>query len=541
MKLLFSHFDKLAEAPGGVKKLRELVLQLAVQGKLVPQDPKDEPASVLLEKIQAEKERLIKEGKARNQRPLEPLKAKEIPYEIPSGWEWTKLDLYGIWKAGSTPSRNNAQYYGGPIPWVKSGEVKQGLIKTTEETITELALSKCSLDINPIGSVLIAMYGANIGEIGILEIEATTNQAVCACNSYSNIDKLFLKLLLTAWKSSFISQGAGAAQPNISRVKIVNTVVPLPPLAEQKRIVAKVDSLMTLCDDLEKQQQEKAEKKVLLNKSSLNVLSTSATKQDFHKNWNHIEKNFDLLYSTPKNIDDLKQTILQLAVMGKLVPQYPKDEPASVLLEKIQTEKEQLIEEGKIKRQKPLEPIKESEIPFEVPERWVWCRLGDILYITSGKGLTSKDMQNGNIPVYGGNGVTGYHNKYNLEKRTLVIGRVGFYCGSIHITPDRAWVTDNAFKTIFSEENIDIHFLELLLKTFDLKEKESATAQPVISGRKIYPILLPLPPLAEQKRIFAKVDSLMALCEHLSRNIENKMECSSKLLNAVLNFISIGR
>lgn len=159
----------------------------------------------------------------------------------------------GIWKSGSTPSRSNASFYGGNIPWVKSGEVKQGRINVTEETITQTALDKCSLHINEKGSVLVAMYGANIGEVGILDIEAATNQAVCACRTYTNFDENYLLYLITSLKPYFLSQGAGAAQPHISREKIVATVFPLPPLPEQHHIVARFDQLMALCDTLEQQ------------------------------------------------------------------------------------------------------------------------------------------------------------------------------------------------------------------------------------------------------------------------------------------------
>jgi type I restriction enzyme S subunit len=183
-----------------------------------------------------------------------------------------RLNEYGIWKSGSTPSRTNQSFYGGDIPWVKSGEVKQGRIKETSETITEIALKKCSLHRNPIGSVLIAMYGANIGEVGVLEIEAATNQAVCACKTYSPISNEFLYYLLLSLKSNFISQGAGAAQPNISREKIINTVVPLPPLSEQKRIVKKIEDLFDLSDLLERNIDESSKKQTqILNSFLANI------------------------------------------------------------------------------------------------------------------------------------------------------------------------------------------------------------------------------------------------------------------------------
>jgi type I restriction enzyme S subunit len=247
------NFGKLYSVKENVADLRKAILQLAVMGKLVPQYQNDQPASELLKEIEAEKKRLVKAGKIKAQNPLPEIKSEEVPYELPTGWEWVRLGEIGFWKSGTTPSRANSAYYGGSIPWVKSGEVKQGRISSTEESITEKALNECSLNINPVGAVLIAMYGANIGDVGVLEIDATTNQAVCACTTYSSVDKLFLSNLLRSMKPSFIEQGAGAAQPNISREKIINTIVPLPPPAEQCRIVTKIDQLMALCDELEKQ------------------------------------------------------------------------------------------------------------------------------------------------------------------------------------------------------------------------------------------------------------------------------------------------
>lgn len=240
------HFNDIYTVKENVSELRNAILQLAMQGKLVAQEPNDQPASELIKEIEKEK-------KANKVKLLEPIKSESIPYDLPNGWQWVYLNDFGVWKSGSTPSRTNSAYYGGDIPWAKSGEVKQGLIKKTEETITQKALDECSLGLNPVGSILVAMYGANIGEVGILEVEATTNQAICACQTFSKINNQFLKFLIDSLKGYLISQGAGAAQPNISRVKIINSIVPLPPYNEQERIVEKINQLMALCDDLEKQ------------------------------------------------------------------------------------------------------------------------------------------------------------------------------------------------------------------------------------------------------------------------------------------------
>jgi len=264
-RFLCDNFGKLYTVKENVTELRKSILHLAVMGRLVLQDPNDPPASELLKEIEAEKHRLVKEKKINQPKPLPQIKPEAL-HELPQGWAWVRLGEIGIWKSGTTPSRSNTSYYGGDIPWLKSGEVKQGRIKSTEETITQAALDKCSLHINEKGSVVIAMYGANIGEVGILEIEAATNQAVCACKTYTNFDENYLLFLMTSLKPYFISQGAGAAQPNISREKIVATIFPLPPLSEQHRIVSKINQLMAMCHELEKQINAAAGKKTeLLN------------------------------------------------------------------------------------------------------------------------------------------------------------------------------------------------------------------------------------------------------------------------------------
>jgi len=260
-----NNFNDLYSIKENITELRYAILKLAMQGKLVPQDASEQTTRELLKDIDKEK-------KVNKVKSLEPIKSKSISYKLPKEWEWVYLNDFGVWKSGSTPCRSNSAYYGGDIPWVKSGEVKQGLIKQTKENITQKALDECSIHLNPVGSVVVAMYGANIGEVGILNIDATTNQAICACQTFSKINNKFLKFLIDSLKEYFISQGAGAAQPNISRIKIINSIVPLPPYNEQKRIVEKINQLMALCDDLEKQIENSSSKQTELLSAILSNL-----------------------------------------------------------------------------------------------------------------------------------------------------------------------------------------------------------------------------------------------------------------------------
>ena len=216
--------DNLRET---IKQAKAKVLDLAIHGKLVPQNPNDKPAVELLKRINPKAEIISDNGHYQ---------------KLPDGWCLTILGSIGTWQSGATPSRLRKDYYGGNIPWLKTGDLNDGIITNIPEFITEKALKETSVKLNPTDSILIAMYGATIGKIGILSFPATTNQACCACLDYK-IDKMYIFYFLLSNRINFVSMGGGGAQPNISKEKIVNTTFPLPPLAEQKRIVSKIEEL----------------------------------------------------------------------------------------------------------------------------------------------------------------------------------------------------------------------------------------------------------------------------------------------------------
>ena len=234
----------------------------------------------------------------------------------------------------------------------------------------------------------------------------------------------------------------------------------------------------------------------------------------------------------------LRQQILQDAIEGKLTKdwreQNPDIEPASELLKRIEDEKQQLIKDKKIKKQKSLPAITETEKPFALPDGWALCRLWDLINISSGDGLTSSNMKEGKIPVFGGNGITGYHDKPNTYKVTVTIGRVGAYCGAVHLTPELAWITDNCFKVWFSEKNIDIEYLVLHLKQMKLGELAFKGSQPVISGKRVYPLITQIPPLEEQEKIVKKVEKLFAICDQLEAQITSSQNNAEQLMQSVL-------
>ena len=466
------------------QELKNSILQLAIQGKLVEQRPEEGTAQELYAQIQAEKQRLIKEGKIKKEKPLPEITEDEKPFEIPDGWMWVRLGNCGSWGSGATPSRTNPEYYGGTIPWLKTGDLNDGIIKEIPEYITELALRKTSVRLNPPGSVLMAMYGATIGKLGILARPATTNQACCACIPYSGIYNKYLFFFLLTSRKSFIKMGEGGAQPNISKEKIVNYPMPLPPLAEQKRIVAKIEELLPLVDHYERA-------------------------------WTKLE---DFNRRFP---EDMKKSILQQAIQGKLVEQRPEEGTAQELYEQIQIEKQRLIKEGKLKKEKPLPEITEEEKPFEIPEGWMWVRLGQIFNLQAGKNITAANIydepsEKHKYLCYGGNGVRGYVSSFNREGNFALIGRQGALCGNINIANGQFYATEHA--VVVDHYNLtDVLWGARFLKALNLNQYATATAQPGLAVSNIIKVLIPLPPLAEQKRIVEKLEELLAMCERLKR------------------------
>ena len=553
----------------GIRKLRELILELAVRGKLVPQDAADEPASELLKRIQVEKAKQIAEGAVRKGQPLPSISEQEKSFHLPVGWGWVRLGQIGDWGAGATPLRSVSSYYGGETPWFKSGELTADFIDTSEETITELALRDCSLRLNQPGDVLIAMYGATIGKTAILKVPGTTNQAVCACTPNTGIFNRYLLTLLKATKSNFIGQGAGGAQPNISREKIILTVVAMPPTVEQHRIVEKVDELMALCDQLENQHSNAAEAHEKLVSQLLGTLTQSQSADDFSANWQRIAAHFDTLFTTDGSIDALKQTLLQLAVMGKLVPQNINDEPASELLKRIQAEKAKLISEGKIKS--PRNPhlskgggeaggISEDEKPFELPRGWEWVRLNELLR-KIGAGSTPL----GGKQVYVNEGIP-FLRSQNVWDDGLRLDDVAFIMPETHqkMSGTHVYAGDLLFNITgasigrcaivpdsFNTGNVSQHvtivrtsskeillFLHLVLISRHVQQAvmdvQVGVSREGLSIGKLGQFIIPIPPLAEQHRIVAKVDELMALCDQIKSCITDASRLQQKLADVLV-------
>lgn len=508
------------------KQLKNSILQWAIQGKLVPQDPNDEPASVLLEKIRQEKERLIKEKKIKRDKNAsiiyrgednsyyEKILAtgevkcidEEIPFEIPQGWEWCRMGSIGEWGAGATPAKGNLDYYNGNILWLRTGELNNDVVYDTEIKITEKALRECSLRLNKIGDVMIAMYGATIGKVAIAGKEMTTNQACCACTPIG-VFNWFLFYFLMGSQIDFIKKGEGGAQPNISREKLIKHLMPVPPIEEQQRIVLKIREVLPYIDKY-------------------------AHSQDAH---NHLNQSISPL---------LRKSILQEAIQGKLVPQDPSDEPASILLQRIRDEKQRLVKEGKLKQKdvidstifrgddnkyyeqvgKQCKDITE-EIPFDLPASWNWTR-GKVVFMpmestkpTSDFIYIDVDAVNNKLNIIDNPKKISIDNvpsraTRKMHQNDILFSMVRPYLRNIAIVDDtyRSAIASTGFYVITPGIGYFPKFLfYLMLSNYvvdGLNTFMKGDNSPSINNGHIENYLYPLPPLQEQQRIVAQIEKL---------------------------------
>ena len=552
MKLL-ELFKTLSLSPSNTEKLKGLILKLAVEGKLTQkwrvENPNVEPASVLLERIEQEKQQLIEEKRIKKEKELPVLTLNEEIKSLPKTWVSTRLGNIGDWGAGSTPLRSNNEFYNGNINWFKSGELNNGIIDyNSEEMVTKEALERTSLRMNNPGDVLIAMYGATIGKTGLLNVSGTTNQAVCACTPFKCISSTYLHLLLKALKQTFFNQGEGGAQPNISRVKIRTQVFAMPPLEEQKAIVEIVKELLNEVEQLETLTKERIKLKEDFVESALSKLTSS---EDTSQEWNYLAPHFKIFFTEKKSVKSLRETILQLAVQGKLTKKWreenPNVEPASVLLERIEQEKQQLIEEKKIKKEKSLPQIKDEDKPYKVPQSWVWCRMGNIT-AKLGAGSTPS----GGKTVYVQEGIMFFRSQ-NIHNHYLKLQEVAYIPKATHekmkgskVNPKDlllnitggsigrcALISDNFDTANVSQHVAIVRMIELETRKYihqfiispgfqdRIMEVQVGVSREGLSMTKLKLFPVPMPPLEEQKVIVEKVNSLMTLCDELEKQIIN--------------------
>ncbi|HGV3795492.1 TPA: restriction endonuclease subunit S, partial [Escherichia coli] len=514
----------------GIKKLRELILELAVRGKLVPQDPNDEPASELLKRIAAEKAELVKQGKIKKQKPLPEISEEEKPFELPDGWEWTTLTRIAEINPKIDVSDDEQEISFIPMPLIstkfdgshefeikKWKDVKKGYTHFANGDIAIAKITPCFENSKA------AIFSGLKNGIGV----GTTELHVA--RPFSDI--INRKYLLLNFKSpNFLKSGesqmtGSAGQKRVPRLFFENNPIPFPPLQEQERIIIRFTQLMSLCDQLEQQSLTSLDAHQQLVETLLGTLTDSQNAEELAENWARISEHFDTLFTTEASVDALKQTILQLAVMGKLVPQDPNDEPASELLKRIAQEKAQLVKEGTIKKQKPLPPISDEDKPFELPDGWEWTNLPN-LSANFQNGLSSRgsnvgedtivirlaDIQNWRISYEDTRALKitkEMKEKYSMSVNDILIIRVN---GSSDIVgrfilnkeQQQSCFCDHFIKMNFLCKNaIDCEYLTIISGSPLIRKKIenlfiTTAGQKTVNQTHISSLAIPLPPIKEQ-------------------------------------------
>ncbi|EAV3038620.1 restriction endonuclease subunit S [Salmonella enterica] len=530
----------------GIKKLRELILELAVRGKLVPQDPNDEPASVLLKRIAAEKAELVKQGKIKKQKPLPEISEEEKPFELPMGWEWTRLGSISNYGFCDKAEPEDVT----PETWILELE---DIEKVTSKLINKVTFAerpfKSSKNRFSQGDVLYGKLRPYLDKVIVANEPGVCTTEIIPITSYGNIYPEFLRLLLKA--PNFIiyanSSTHGMNLPRLGTEKAQQAVIELAPIQEQLRIVSRVDKLMSLCDQLEQHSLTSLDAHQQLVETLLTTLTDSQNADELAENWARISEHFDTLFTTEASIAALKQTILQLAVMGKLVPQDPNDEPASELLKRIAQEKAQLVKDGKMKKQKPLPPISDEEKPFELPIGWEWCRLGECINLISGQHLKpdeyEEECHGEMLPYITGPAEFGLisptYSKYTNEKRAIAAkGDILITCKGAGLGKLNVADTNIAISRQLMAINVirmNSEYLKIILDSMYgyFQSKGVGIAIPGISREDVMEPLIMLLPFEEQKRIMENLYKLNFLIEDIKFRIKSAQQTQLHLADAL--------
>ena len=559
--LLEKYFDVAFAAPDGVKKLRELILSLAMQGKLVPQDPSDQSARELLKEIEAEKSRLVKDGKIKASKALPEIKPDEVPYDLPKSWEWVRLGEIGETNIGLTYAPSDISDIGTPV--LRSNNVQNGKLDLTD-------LKRVNKDVKENvlvqqGDLLICARNGSKALVGktALITGLTENMAFGAFMAIfrSRVNEYLLYFINSPLFRTMIDEVNTMTINQITQNNLKSTIFPLPPIAEQRRIVAKIDELMARCDELEKLRQVHAQNQITVHNAALNQLLTAKDHNDFKTSWHFITQHFGELYSVKANVTELRKAILQLAVMGKLVPQDPNDQPASELLNAIEVEKNRLVKEGKIKASKPLPEIKPDEIPYDLPKSWEWMRLNDLLTFGPTNGFSPQSVEfqtpvrSLTLSATTSGKFKGEYSKFIdhsipldsdlwLEDGDILVqrGNTLEYVGvsAIYRGESNQYIYPDLMMKIRISLMLNIDYIYLAMSSRSCREflrnRASGTSgtMPKINQSTLKSLPIPIPPLAEQHRIVSKIDQLMTLCDELEKQIDIANSKKTNLLNSVM-------
>jgi type I restriction enzyme S subunit len=546
---LVRHFDLIAQAPGGVARLRELILTLAVQGKLVPQDPSDEPASELLKKIRSEKDRLIADKKLKREKDEPALTGNALPFDLPETWAWVALGevidiVRGITFPATQKTREAAP---GRIACLRTSNVQQ-YIEWDDLLFVDRSFKGREDQLIQHHDIVMSMANSRelVGKVALIDqiphAEATFGGFLGVLRPRKIDPRYAMVVLRTPYARSLLIDSSSQTTniANVSLAKLRPLPFPLPSEAEQSRIVTRVEELMQLCDALEASDQLEAQQHAQLVSTLLGTLSQSETPEALANNWQRIATHFDVLFDRPEAVDALEQTILQLAVRGLLVPQDPTDEPASVLLQKICTEKDHLIAQGKIKRDKPLPPITNEEKPFELPQGWEWVRLGEVADNRLGKMLDKAKNTGKRYPYLRNTNVQWRHIDLDdikeislevseLDDFRLVPGDLlvceGGYPGRCAIWNhlEREMYFQKALHRVRPRGGIAAELIAIALevdsKSGNLDQYFTGATIKHFVGQALDRYVFTLPPLEEQIRILNRVNELRKICAVLRQRL----------------------
>jgi type I restriction enzyme S subunit len=563
-ELVLKHFDRIGDAPDAIPRLRRFILDLAVRGKLVVQDPTDEPGTVLLKRMQEQKCRLIRQGVTRQEKPLPTVAPEDIPFTIPTNWGWARIgETSTLITKGSTPTSYGHSYQSSGVNFIKVEAIRNGQLLPqnvtsfiSDETHAFMARSRLA-----VGDILFSIAGS-IGTCACVSgsvLPANTNQALAIIRGTEIVfNPTFVLFCIKSSVSTLIlSKARGGAMSNISLEDVRNFLVPVPPLKEQHRIVAKVAELMALCDKLQEAKKERENQRDRLAAASHYHVNNGVNADTFRDDANFYVGNLQCLTTRPDQIKQLRQTILNLAVRGKLLHQDRSDEPASELLKRIQMLEKSQKAQVKLGRKSELHPLDSAREPFKLPSGWTWARFPELGLFGRGKskhrprndqslfeGGTHLLVQTGDVARSNGV-IKTFTSKYNnvglaqslkWPKGTLCITIAANIADSGILTFD-ACFPDSVVGFIPSSVFPNARYFEYFIRTAkaDLLEFAPATAQKNINLEILNAVLIPLPPLPEQQRIVARVDELMALCDHLETQLTIAQVESSRLLESVLH------
>ena len=547
----------------GITKLRELILDLAARGMLIPQENADERTSILLKQASDERSRLERDRTIKAVR-IKPIEADEEPYKIPESWCWARFPQLCHYSPGKTPSTKNPSFWASgedtsAIPWVSiSDMLHSGSISSTNKKVSTLAKNKVfKREAVKAGSILMS-FKLTVGKISRISVDAYHNEAIISVTPFTGIlDEYIFKFLPVRAREGNTKSAIMGNTLNAS--SLAQLLIPLPPLAEQHRIVAKVDELMALCDQLEEEQENSLETHETLVSTLLNALtSAAADASQFAEAWQRIQDNFDILFTTESSVEHLKRTILEISMTGKLVPQNLEEEEGAELIQKIRSEREKLIKERKIKKPKP--PINFNGLDGlqkVIPDSWAWIRLSDIADVVRGgspRPAGDPRFYGGNIPFLkvaditntSGKIVEGYNSTIKeaglvktrfINNRTVLLSNSGATLGIPAICTFPATFNDGIAAFVELSDFLYDEYLHLCLKNLSrwfLEVASRGQGQPNLNTDIIKATWIPLPPLSEQHRVVAKVDELLALCDQLKASLANAQETQLNLTDSIV-------